>query len=284
MFITENKQVPDWHGNTSDAESRRNTGLPDRTDEFDVFDEMQGVSLDQISSIRLMDRVDSKYVLPLSKLGSVIRTIAPLYYIQEIDGIRIASYETTYYDYPDMQFFHNHINGKLNRCKVRKREYVDCNLQFLEVKRKTNKGQTIKNRIKLNGNEGNFERNAYKLVDKYANADLFLLFAILKNHFKRVTLVDREMTERVTIDFNLDFKKAGEEEPVFVPNLAIIEIKQDKSRKSPVRNALFNARIRKFGISKYCLGVALTRQDEKLNVLKKKLRKIQRITNYEYYA
>jgi hypothetical protein len=254
------------------------------SEEFDFLRQMKGVSLSQISSIKLMNRMDTKYILPFSKLPGILKQVSGSYYIQEIDAIRVASYETIYYDFPSMQFFHAHVNGKLNRCKVRKREYTDCNLVFLEVKSKNNKGKTIKKRVKVEGNSVHFEEDAFDLVQKYANANLFLLYPILRNQFKRITLINPEMTERVTIDFYLRFMKTGAVESVMLPSLVIIEIKQEKFNDSMIRDILFRERIRKTGISKYCLGVALTEPGEKLNRMKRKLRRIQKITTYEYVA
>jgi len=245
---------------------------------------MQGITLDRITTVRLMNRIDTKYLLPVSRLGTVVDQVIPYYYIQEIDGNRMASYNTVYYDSPGLQFFNNHVNGKLNRCKVRRRSYVESNLHFLEVKSKTNKGKTIKNRIQLKNTGGNFSDEAYHMVEKYAGTDLFLLFPILENYFKRITLVNLEMTERVTIDFNLSFNKPGNNRDFPLSGLVIIEIKQDKFNVSPIRSVLFNERIRGSGISKYCLGVALTEPKAKTNVMKKKIRKIEKITHYEFNA
>ena len=41
-------------------------------------------------------------------------------------------------------FFLDHHNRRVNRNKIRFREYVGSNLTFLEVKTKNNKGKTIK--------------------------------------------------------------------------------------------------------------------------------------------
>ena len=49
-------------------------------------------------------------------------------------------------------------------------------------------------------------------------------------------------------------------------------------------NELKELRIKKTGISKYCLGMALTGQAKKINILKRKLREIQKITNHEHVA
>jgi len=249
---------------------------------LDCIDKMEGISLGQMSSVKLMDRMDTKYVLHSSRLPFILRQIVRYYKVMEINGMRDAFYNTVYYDYPDLQFFKNHVNGKLNRCKVRKRGYVESNLYFLEVKIKTNKGKTIKKRVKISGEEETFQEDAYSLVKQYAGSDLFLLFPVLNNEFKRITLVNNEMTERVTIDFDLRFFKTGNEESVFLPGLVILEVKQEKSGYSVIRGTLSAARIKKSGISKYCLGVALTDPRQKVNRMKIKLRKIKKIINNEH--
>ena len=41
-----------------------------------------------------------------------------------------------------------HQNKKLNRYKIRQREYLISDISFFEIKFKSNKGRTIKKRIK----------------------------------------------------------------------------------------------------------------------------------------
>jgi len=284
MFTTEAEKSMNQSRHNSLIMDPAETEFADWQGSLGFVERMQGITLDRITTVRLMNRIDTKYLLPVSRLGTVVDQVIPYYYIQEIDGNRMASYNTVYYDSPGLQFFNNHVNGKLNRCKVRRRSYVESNLHFLEVKSKTNKGKTIKNRIQLKNTGGNFSDEAYHMVEKYAGTDLFLLFPILENYFKRITLVNLEMTERVTIDFNLSFNKPGNNRDFPLSGLVIIEIKQDKFNVSPIRSVLFNERIRGSGISKYCLGVALTEPKAKTNVMKKKIRKIEKITHYEFNA
>jgi hypothetical protein len=250
----------------------------------DFIREMKGISLNEISSVRLMNRRDTKYMLPVSKLLDVIQMIENQYFILEIEGKRMASYETVYYDSSGLIFFHDHVNGKLNRFKVRRRSYVDSNLHFLETKKKTNKDKTIKTRIQISGYPDNRDKAACQLVKDQTGLDLHLLSPKLINRFTRITLINTGMTERVTIDFNIGFITYGEEKVINQSNLVIIEIKRDKTSHSPVREALMEMRIKKTGISKYCLGMALTGQAKKVNMLKRKIREIQKISNHEYVA
>jgi hypothetical protein len=251
-------------------------------EKYSFIRELKEISLDEISSVKLMNRKDTKYLLPVSKLPDIIQKIKDQYLILEIDGKRMAAYETVYYDSASLDFFLSHVNGKLNRCKVRRRTYLDSGLHFFEVKRKTNKDKTIKTRIILTDHPDLPGEEAIELVKKQTGYDLHLLSPWLINRFSRITLVNTGMTERVTIDLNIRFMSDKEKEGVSQNDLVIIEIKQDKSLYSPIREVLSDMRIKKTGFSKYCLGIALTGQARKVNQLKRKIRKIQKITNHEY--
>jgi hypothetical protein len=253
-------------------------------EKYGFIREMKGISLNEISSVKLMNRKDTKYLLPVSKLPDLMQVIRDQYFILEIDGKRMASYETVYYDSAALDFFHQHVNGKLNRCKVRRRTYLDSDLHFLEVKRKTNKDKTIKTRIPLYGQPDDRDERARELVKNQTGFDLHQLSPRLINRFERVTLVNTGMTERVTMDFDIRFMTDREEKAVSQNNLVIIEIKQDRTCYSPIREVLCEMRFKKTGISKYCLGMALTGQARKVNRLKRKIREIQKITSHEYVA
>lgn len=253
-------------------------------EEFPVIREMKVISLDQMSDLSLMERNDAKYILPVSEISSLLKRIASSYYVQENQGEKIAVYETTYFDTHEMDFFHHHANGKRNRCKVRKRRYVDSGLTFLEVKKKSNKGKTFKVRIQMNGNPLLTDTEINEFIKEHADRDFITLFPVLKIEFRRITLVNYEMTERVTLDFGLQYVNALKDQVVFLPNLAIMEIKHEKSSVKGIEKILAEARIKKTGISKYCLGVALTDPNEKINAFKRKLRNIQKITDHGLFA
>jgi len=246
--------------------------------------DLPGIGLDQITAVKLMHRQDTKYILPSALVPRIFEAIAGHYRVQEIGGLRLAAYETIYYDSSELRFFHDHINGKLNRCKVRRRTYSDCDLHFLEVKSKTNRGRTIKKRIQVGPDPGSFSKEASDLVTHYSGTEFRLLTPRLLNRFRRSTLVNHEMTERVTVDFNLNFVKYEYGTSISMDNLAIIEIKQEKTAYSFIREVLKSFRIKKTGLSKYCLGIALTGQAEKVNLLKHKIRQIQKIISNEYVA
>lgn len=245
---------------------------------------MKPISLEEISAVKLMDRNDFKFLLPVSMVPAVLSRVVPDYFVQEIDGIRIASYETLYYDTSAYRFYNDHTKGKLNRCKVRKRSYLDCDLHFLEVKRKTNTGKTKKSRIILENKEGIFGESHRAFIAKYGCPDLFLLFPVLTNYFRRITLVNKEKSERITIDYGLRFAKAGNGREIELPHLAIIEIKQEKNSSSQIKKVLSSMRIKMSGFSKYCTGLFLLTPAAGIKSYKRKLRYIEKITNHEHFA
>ena len=92
---------------------------------FDVVGKMEAVSLEEMSAVSLMNRVDTKYLTTAAKLGLVLEDAYRAgYRICEIEGQRRLSYASVYYDTPDLQMFTAHRNGKKTRQKVRVRTYL----------------------------------------------------------------------------------------------------------------------------------------------------------------
>ena len=112
--------------------------------------EMPPITLDEMGKIRLMNRTDTKFLTNKMGLLKVLEQAKNDYYVQEIDGKRIAHYRTTYWDFDEHGFYVMHQNGHKPRMKVRVRTYEDSNgLTFLEIKRKDNHGKTKKKRTEV---------------------------------------------------------------------------------------------------------------------------------------
>src|SRR5690606_31022332 len=105
--------------------------------------DFEAITLDQMDQVRLMRRTDTKFVFSIQHLPAMLKIALPDYYMVEIENEREQIYTTTYFDTPEYDMYNIHHNGKLNRHKVRIRKYVYSNQEFLEVKRKNNKGETI---------------------------------------------------------------------------------------------------------------------------------------------
>jgi hypothetical protein len=171
--------------------------------------------------------------------------------------------------------FTGHHNGKLNRFKIRHREYVESNLEFLEVKFKNNKGKTLKKRVE---SQHLHSKPAQRLIKDFTPYNPSALDMKITTLFNRLTLVDNKLTSRITIDFNLIF--AGQEQNILLDRLVIIEIKQEKqSIHSNIYKLLKEKSIRPCSVSKYCLGLTMMNNLPKSNIFKETLRKINRINH-----
>ena len=92
------------------------------------------ISLEEMSSVKLMNRTDTKFVTNREKLLQLLEMARQDYYVQEIDGTRNLEYDTTYFDTHDFNMYAVHQHGHTNRQKIRFRTYCISGLQFMEIK------------------------------------------------------------------------------------------------------------------------------------------------------
>jgi len=248
-----------------------------------LINTFEPITLEEMSGIKLMNRIDTKFVTTMPMLLQLLGLAKEKYRIQEIKGERNMEYHTVYFDTPDMDMFYIHQTGHTNRQKVRVRDYVASNLQFLEVKTKNNRGRTKKKRIKISSdnlvgvNLCNVENDEF--LKKTLHYDNETLQPSMDNYFDRITLVNKNKTERLTIDTNLQFHNVRTGNDWHRDNLVIIELKRDGLCYSPVLEMLQQLRIHPHGFSKYCMGSALTNEELRINRFKVKLIEVGKIIN-----
>ncbi len=238
--------------------------------------DFEPISLDRMKAVKLMNRVDVKYVTTVTKLAQLLTLLSDEYYVQETAGMRNMPYSTVYYDTAAIDMFNEHQRGKAVRQKIRIRTYESTGVHFLEIKNKNNKGRTRKNRIELEApGSGIDDYEAFISENsRYHSAELVRK---LKNHFHRITLVNYAMTERLTIDTQLTFHNEDNGADYSLGNIAIIELKRDGLCASPILDKLKVLRIHSSGFSKYCMGMALTDPNLRQNRLKPRVRRVQRL-------
>ena len=243
----------------------RKTGL---TEIKDILREFESVGLDGMTEVRYMNRVDTKYIFSVSKLELLLRSVNSLYRALEIDQQREFRYKTVYFDTPDLLFYHQHVTGKLNRAKVRIRTYETNGLTFLEVKQKSNKGRTSKSRLEREPGGMNHIQQSHEFLTELISANASSLKAVINTGFTRITLVNLNHAERITIDYNICWNNL-KGDCVRMPFLAIAEIKSEKSTSlSPFFRELKHLGIRSTGFSKYAMGMAMVNGVSKQNSLK----------------
>ena len=251
----------------------------------DILRKFDAITLNEMESVKLMNRIDTKYAVPLSMLPDILQAAQNDYYTQEIDGKRIAAYNTLYYDTESLDMYIRHHDRQLVRQKIRVRQYADTGEFFLEIKRKNNKGRTKKKRIAVPGFDLNADTVGHgkedtTIADFIEKKSLYSWDAIsphLRTDFQRIKLVNKQKTERLTIDLNLVWNNMLSGERKSYPTLVIIELKRDGNVASPMTRIMLEQRVHPLKISKYCIGTVLTTPDLKKNRFKAKIREIEKM-------
>ena len=130
-----------------------------------ILKQYQPITLSEMDEVALMERVDDKYTLSYQELANILEVISSDYFCLEIDGKRSFTYQTEYLDTIDNLLFKNHQNGKLNRYKIRFRDYIESKKTFLEIKFKSNKGVTKKTRISIPFQEKNITKTCKDFIE-----------------------------------------------------------------------------------------------------------------------
>lgn len=280
-----------------------------------VWRRMPTLDLDRIAAVRLMNRVDTKYLVDERRCMELLELAADQYYVQIIDDCRACRYATLYYDTPQWDMYHLHHNRRLTRQKIRTRTYVETGVTYLEVKNKSNKGRTHKRRMALDRSlfaAAATDTAAADFLRREARYAPETLSPSLATRFVRVTLVNHAMTERLTIDFDLHFDNvraadggnkdmngrgnngirgmyngsgpaaaASFGHTASLGRLVVIELKQDALAPSPMKQLLAQLRVKPFKLSKYCIGEALTNPLVKHNRFKAKIRAIGKMAAHD---
>ena len=247
----------------------------------DAIDLMTPIGLDDMKAVRLMNRVDQKFMASADILEELLTRIADDYYVQHIEGNPIAPYRTLYFDTDDLRMYTLHHNTKLNRQKLRVRTYRSTDTTFFEIKNKDNKKKTRKVRIPIDVTM--FDRclevpEVVAFINDNTPYPVATLHPCVENRFERITLVDKGMSERITIDHNILFHNRATGIDADISRLLVIEVKHEVGAPtSSIEQALHDLHILPRRMSKYCIGTALTDPAAKKNRFKPKLLFIDKV-------
>jgi len=234
---------------------------------LEILSSFSPISLKEMDSVKLLNRTDTKFIFNKDLFDSILSKIKNDYQILSINNKKSASYRTLYFDTDQFKFYNDHHNKRGNRYKVRIRKYLDSDLCFLEIKNKR-KGRTIKTRTSIADFEDSLSNSSIEFI-KEIIPGFEPLETKIWNTFERITLVNQERKERLTIDFNLKFefndKKLG------IDHLVICELKQERAnRSSPINHIFKLMNILPNRVSKYCIGSGLLYEQLKKNRFKEK--------------
>ncbi|MEZ4756205.1 MAG: polyphosphate polymerase domain-containing protein [Flavobacteriales bacterium] len=231
------------------------------------------ISLQEMDSVKLQNRVDTKYVFAAALLPELLEAMLPHYRLLHVNGNAGSAYRSLYFDTADHRHFKDHHNKRTFRNKVRFREYIGSDLVFLEVKRKTGGGRTDKARIRVSDIPEVLSTDHVRFIQQATGRNEALQPA-LWNHFTRYTFVNRHAPERLTMDVGLIFSDPARKE--HLGEIVVAELKQERADRSAPFVQLMRARgIRPAGMSKYCVGMLMLQRPVKHNAFKEVLRRLE---------
>jgi hypothetical protein len=231
-----------------------------------LVEDLETVDLDALTGVaELQDRHDAKFLVPDDVVAKLLPRLAPPMRVLEVDGRRASSYHSVYFDTPAFDCYRAHLQGRRRRFKVRTRHYGDPAAAMLEVKTKGLRGRTVKQRVPhpaaapdvLDDEARRYV--AQVLASAYGMEPPEVLVPAASTSYERITLVDLDAGERVTIDLGLQIR-VGDHQRDLLTRHAIVECKT-RGLRSPTTRAFVELGLRPRSLSKFCLAVASTRRD-----------------------
>jgi hypothetical protein len=230
--------------------------------------------------VKLLNRIDTKYVIHQDKLNGYLKAISENYKLLMIGGKSIHPYETSYFDTPGFHLYQMHHNGKRNRFKLRFRKYVNSGITYFEIKSKNNNSRTIKNRLLIERVSEILDESLVRFIGEHTPGEYHNFVPALKVFFDRLTFVNKNANERLTVDLNLRYSSVSGEKQI--DKLVIIEVKEEMHAASPFRQLMKSERQTLNYFSKYCMGLACLNKDLKMNRFKNKIISLNKL-GYDIY-
>jgi hypothetical protein len=232
------------------------------------------IGLDElVGQAELMTRVDRKYLMPIEVAAAAVAGLDAGTRVLEIDGTRDFAYDSVYFDTADALSYRLTAQKRRRRFKVRTRSYLDTGGCFLEIKTKSGRGATVKQRTEYRVEDRarltSYGRDYARQVLCAQGHDSGLVGRLepsLVSRYHRTTLLLPEGS-RATIDTQLQWFDvdpdatrdgdlsdaiAGE---VRLPTQVIVETKS-AGGASELDRALWRSGHRPTGISKFGTGTA----------------------------
>lgn len=220
------------------------------------------IALDElVSEAELLTRVDRKYLVPVAEAVAILHELDPHCRVLDIDGRRAFGYDSVYFDTADHLAFRLTAQRRRRRFKLRTRSYLDTGGTFLELKTKSGRGRTVKERVPCAASDrGRIAPAAAayvaeRLQQRGIDADLVPeLHPTLVSRYRRATLL-LPGGSRATFDDRLRWRDARSGRSLHLPHYVIIESKSAGTATALDRE-LWRRGHRPGGLSKFGTGTA----------------------------
>lgn len=206
----------------------------------------------------LQTRVDRKYLVPVSTLAA-LPAADPAMRVLEIDGVVSHAYASRYEDTATRESYLLAAHGRPSRYKVRTRTYCDSGLEVLEVKTRSRRGQTVKDRLPLEEASRFDVREFVPSTIRERTGIPFrgALAPVLDVHYDRTTCYLPGSGARATVDTGLAWTDLRTGRRLGLSGVAIVETKS-LGAPSPLDRLLWRMGHRPVRLSKFACGLALT--------------------------
>lgn len=231
------------------------------------------VDLDEVVRLAALQvRLDRKYLVPADEVPGLVEELAGGYRALDIGGRRLFGYESVYFDTADLATFRAHRQGRRRRYKLRTRTYTDSGDCLVEVKLKDRRGITVKHRLPHPPEcRDRLDDRAHAFIAS-ALAGICLdpppaLVPVLRTTYRRATLVDLGDGARVTFDVDLRFCGSGRHAADAQPGgtapggAGRVVVESKSAGWSSADRVLARRGFRPVRLSKYCVGIAITRPE-----------------------
>lgn len=209
----------------------------------------------------MLQRQDIKYIVAEADLRRAVVELTRHFDVLEIDGKRVFTYETCYFDDVRRSQYFDHLRDQRERCKVRTRLYADAGLCFVEIKLRGDAGATIKRRLAcppamhgtLDDKALEHIRSAYRKL--YGRDFAPALEPAVNMHYQRITLVAKRGGERMTIDTGMVFSSGSASRTVDA-GVFVVETKSANADGIADRILLGLQQRPAASCTKYCVALA----------------------------
>jgi len=233
-------------------------------------------TLEDAARVSFLHRYDTKFVMHTDGVPAFLNAVKDSYSLLEIEGITAQTYDTFYFDTPDLLCFNLHHNKRARRFKFRTRKYMSNGKIYNEIKQKLNTGKTIKFRQRRDAMNieppvlpalsdlSVFDESFAALLVANGYGGIGKLVPSLNVFFNRLTFLNNTFAERMTLDFGLGY---GYKNAVLkLHDTAIVELKRERGpHQTPAQEYFRSIHKCPSGFSKYTIGISLTHDEARKN-------------------
>ncbi|WP_306332816.1 VTC domain-containing protein [Streptomyces sp. KL118A] len=233
------------------------------------------IALDEVNArAELLARFDNSYLVPveifedLAALLTDPRRAGGPFRALSIGGKRWFRYHSTYYDTPDLGTFHDHRQGRRLRYRIRERIYQDSGERQFEIKLKSGRGETVKHRQRLEGDDHALDGVrlgflAGVLRGSYGIEAPEGLTPSLVTDYQRATFVADG--QRITCDAGLVVRDTGTGRSAAADSGLVLVETKTKGHLTEADRVLHRFGVRAADFTKYCGGYAAVRPELGIN-------------------